>query len=225
MSPLERLSTDLGYRFADGSLLEAALTHRSAGGSNNERLEFLGDAVVNLVIAEELFRRRPELPEGDLSRLRASLVRGSTLAQLAADLDLGACLRLGPGERKSGGFRRGSILADALEAVFGSIYLDGGFPAAAGVIRGVFSARLDNLPPVEELKDPKTRLQEYLQARGRPLPKYRVADVTGEDHRQRFTVECRLADDGQCFSGEGRSRREAEQAAARGCLDGLLANG
>jgi len=176
------------------------------------------------VIAEELFRRRPELPEGDLSRLRASLVRGSTLAEMAADLDLGSCLRLGPGERKSGGFRRGSILADALEAVFGAIYLDGGFAAAAAAIRKLYSARLSDLPPVDELKDPKTRLQEYLQARGRPVPNYGVADVAGEDHRQRFTVECRLPDDGRCFSGEGGSRREAEQAAARACLEGLHAD-
>ncbi len=225
MSPLQRLSQALGYQFREDALLEAAVTHRSAGGANNERLEFLGDAVVNLVIAEQLFRRHPDLAEGDLSRLRASLVRGGTLAELAGELNLGDCLRLGPGERKSGGARRTSILADALEAVLGAVYLDAGFEAAAAVIRRIFQRRLQDLPPVESLKDPKTRLQEYLQARGRPLPVYRVVDVSGQQHHRIFTVACELFQDGTSATGTGRSRRQAEQAAARASLESLADGG
>jgi ribonuclease-3 len=164
----------LGYECNDAALLEEALTHRSAGSSHNERLEFLGDAVLNFVVAKLVFDEFADADEGDLSRFRASLVSGETLAVIAAEIDLGSQLRLGSGELKSGGFRRKSILADALEALFGAVYLDGGFDAAARVIERLFVARLDRLPSAAELKDPKTRLQEALQARGLPLPSYAV---------------------------------------------------
>ncbi len=213
-----RLSKTLGYAFADDQLLEAALTHRSAAASNNERLEYLGDAVLGLVIAEAVFQRRAEASEGELSRLRASLVRGRTLAQIGADLVLGDYLHLGPGELKSGGYRRGSILADALEAVIGAIYLDGGFDPARRCILRLYEDRLANLPQVADLKDAKTRLQELLQGRGVGLPVYSVSEVTGEAHAQRFTVLCDVAQLQVRVTGEGSSRRRAEQDAAERAL-------
>ena len=216
-----RLCERLGLRFASDSLLEEALTHRSAGGPNNERLEFLGDGVLNFVIAHELFARFPDASEGDLSRLRAALVKKETLAALAAGLELGDFLRLGSGELKSGGFRRASILADALEAVFGAAYLDGGFGAAREVILRVYARELDNLPDSTALKDPKTRLQELLQARKLPLPEYRVVAVTGEAHAQTFTVACSVAGLSAALEGRGQSRRSAEQEAARQALESL----
>ena len=213
----------IGYRFDDDALLEAALTHRSAGQPNNERLEFLGDAVLGMVIAEVLFQRHPRLSEGDLSRLRSTLVRGATLAEVARDTRLGSHLRLGPGERKSGGHRRASILADALEALIGAVYLDGGLAPATDVIHRLWDTHLNNLPDVGELKDPKTRLQELLQGRGQALPGYRLETVSGDDHRQSFLVSCDIPGSG-CWQGEGSSRRRAEQAAAGAAMEALAAD-
>jgi ribonuclease-3 len=210
----DRLYTRLGYRFQDPTLLQDALTHRSVGSRNNERLEFLGDAILSFVMAEILYRRAPRATEGELSRLRASLVRGSTLADIARGLDLGEHLVLGSGELKSGGYRRESILADAFEAVLGAIYLDGGFEVCRQFIHDLFRERLARLPSPESLKDPKTRLQEWLQSRGLALPDYEVVEITGEDHDRRFTVSCRVSGLDSAMAGRGTSRRKAEQAAA-----------
>lgn len=206
----------LGYHFHQPLLLEQALTHRSAAGPNNERLEFLGDAILNLAISTELFRVCPRADEGELSRLRSSLVKGETLARLARELGIGDFLRLGSGELKSGGFRRDSILADALEAIFGAVYLDGGLESCRQLILRLYQDLLDQLPPTEELKDPKTRLQEYLQGRQLALPVYTVLAVTGEAHAQSFTVECSV--DELRTVAVGASRRKAEQEAARQAL-------
>lgn len=211
----------LGYECRDPLLLEAALTHRSAGGPHNERLEFLGDAILNCVVAMLLFREFGAADEGDLSRFRSSLVSGEALAVIAAEIGLGDQLRLGSGELKSGGFRRKSILADTLEALFGAIYLDGGYEAAAAVIERLFVPRLDRLPSAAELKDPKTRLQETLQARGLPLPSYVVESVSGEAHNQLFQVGCSVDMLGLKTVATGASRRRAEQAAAQLLLNAL----
>lgn len=184
-------------------------------------MEFLGDSILNFIIADELFHRYPDANEGELSRLRASLVKGDKLALLAADMELGECLVLGSGELKSGGFRRASILADALEAVFGSVYLDGGFEPCRKVILALYQGSLGNLPALDELKDPKTRLQEILQSRRLPLPEYEVIEVSGEAHNQRFKVSCYIEANDITVHGEGSSRRKAEQGAARKAL-GLL---
>ncbi len=217
----EALQRQIDYRFAVLGLLERALTHRSLGGSNNERLEFLGDGVLNFVIAEEVFRRRPEASEGELSRLRANLVNKPSLASLARGLGLGEQVRLGTGELKSGGHRRDSILADGLEAVFGAVYLDGGFAPAREVITYLYRERLADLPLLEQLKDPKTRLQEHLQAARLPLPEYQVIDVSGQAHAQTFRVSCRIAGVATVTLGEAGSRRQAEQGAAGAMLDRL----
>lgn len=215
----------LDYRFRDISLLLAALTHRSAGDANNERLEFLGDAILGVVIAEALYTRYPAASEGELSRLRASLVRKQTLAELARDLELGDFLRLGSGELKSGGFRRDSILADALEAIFGAVYQDSGFAACRSLILALYTERLENLPDdAAALKDPKTQLQEYLQGRGLELPTYTVLSVYGEAHAQTFQVECCVSSLEQCMRGTGSSRRRAEQQAAQKMLQALAAD-
>jgi ribonuclease III len=211
----------LDYECKDAALLEAALTHRSAGGSHNERLEFLGDAVLNCVIAKLIFSEFAAADEGDLSRFRASLVSGESLAVIAAEIHLGDQLRLGSGELKSGGFRRKSILADGLEALFGAIYLDGGFDAAARVIERLFIPRMDRLPSAAELKDPKTRLQEALQAQGLPLPTYAVDSISGEAHNQQFEVSCAVAALNLRTVAHGPSRRRAEQAAAQLLLNEL----
>lgn len=216
------LHKTLQYRFDDPGLFSRALTHRSVNGPNNERLEFLGDAVLDFVISEALFALRPEADEGDLSRLRASLVKDSSLAGIASDLGIGEFLILGSGERKSGGHRRESILADALEALFGAIYLDAGFDAAKAVIEKIFAERLTGLPDAKELRDPKTRLQEWLQARQLSLPKYELLDVSGKDHKQRFAVSCSVAELSQITSGTASSRRKAEQKAARAMLEILM---
>lgn len=208
----------LGYRCRDSGLLTAALTHRSAGGTNNERLEFLGDGVLNCVVADHLYRKFPGAQEGELSRLRARIVRRESLADVAAQIGLGEQLILGGGELRSGGFRRSSILADALEALFGAIYLDGGFDAACRAIEHVMASQLAKLAAVAELKDPKTRLQEYLQARGLQLPVYGVDQVMGENHQQIFIVRCDVAALGLRGSGTGPSRRAAEQHAAEQVL-------
>ncbi len=212
--PRQRLQDNLGYRFADRSLLERALTHRSLGAENNERLEFLGDAVLSFLVAEALHGQDVAAPEGRLTRLRASLVCRETLAEMARDVEIGPCLRLGGGELKSGGRDRDSILADAFEALVGAVYLDGHFDACRTVVADLFAGRLARALAGDSLKDAKTRLQEILQARGEPLPVYRVTGVDGADHAQRFTVECALDDLGIVTVGTGRSRRGAEQSAA-----------
>lgn len=218
--PADELCAALGYTFTDKAWLETALTHRSYGTPNNERLEFLGDAVLNFVIADELYKRFSHASEGQLSRLRASLVKGETLAALARGVNLGKCLKLGSGELKTGGHRRASILAGAFEALLGGIYRDGGFRACRRIITAVYKDRLDNISPSQNLKDPKTRLQELLQSRRSPVPAYRVTSVEGEAHTQVFHVECVLSN-GDITVGEGTSRRKAEQAAAQKALDRL----
>lgn len=205
----------LGYRFSDGQLLALALTHRSVGGRNNERLEFLGDALINACVADALYRRHAGLEEGDLSRLRASLVNQETLAEVARELDLGAHLTLGPGELKSGGHRRASILADALEALIGAVFLDAGFESAHNTVLRLLDSRLASPPSTDSLKDAKTRLQEALQARDLPLPAYAVESVRGEPHRQTFRVSCSIETLQVRTEGEGSSRRAAEQEAAQ----------
>ncbi len=218
ISSASGLQRALAYQFSELALLEQALTHRSASKVNNERLEFLGDGVLNFIIADVLFERFPEASEGQLSRLRANLVRGVTLAVLARELRLGDYLQLGPGERKSGGHRRDSILAGALEAVIGAIYLDAGFDAARRWVKTLYREQLADLTLDQGMKDPKTRLQEYLQGRGMPLPVYRVVATEGSVHEQRFRVECLLPDSNEITEGKGTSRRKAEQDAARAAL-------
>jgi len=215
------LGKSLGYRFEDSGLLDAAVTHRSAGSGNNERLEFLGDAVLGHVIAEWLYSTCPDATEGQLSRLRATLVKRETLADIARGLELGEYLRLGSGELKSGGFRRDSILADALEAVLGGILLDGGFETCRACIHRLFAGRFDALSAADELKDPKTRLQEYLQSRKLALPVYAMTRVSGKAHHQQFVVECRIDALEAVATGSGGSRRKAEQSAADNMLEQL----
>ncbi len=216
--PGARLGERLGYRFDDPALAAAALVHRSAGGASNERLEFLGDAVIALAVAAWLYRHNPELAEGDLTRLRASLVSRDSLARLAHELDLGALLELGEGERRSGGGARRSIIGNGLEAAIGAVFLDGGYEAACKVVHELFAERFAKLPDAESLKDPKTRLQERLQARGLGLPEYVLAATRGPEHARRFEVECRVPALGLAASGAGASKRAAEQAAAAAAL-------
>jgi len=209
----------LGYAFRQPDLLRHALTHRSYGASNNERLEFVGDAVLNCVIGVVLYERFASLPEGDLSRVRASLVNQETLARVARSLALGTEIKVGEGEQKSGGTDRASILADALEAVFGAVFLDGGFDAARGVIVACYGDLLAHADPALLGKDPKTRLQEWLQARRLPVPDYAIIVTSGEAHAQIFEVECRIPALGIVTGGRGNSRRAAEQAAAEVALE------
>jgi ribonuclease-3 len=211
MTPVEKLIPE---GVMDSPVFERALIHRSKGKRNNERLEFLGDAVLNLVIADALYHKLPDEREGILSRLRASLVNKESLAELGGELDLGSLIKLGPGELKSGGFRRDSILADAMEAIIGAVYELKGFEAARHYIHQVYDDKLANLPDLGELKDPKSRLQEYLQAKGKALPIYELVSVTGEAHDQYFSVECLVEDLGLSAIGEGGSRKKAEQEAA-----------
>jgi ribonuclease-3 len=214
------VSTDrLGHRFDDPDLLRRALTHRSAGSKNNERLEFLGDSLVNLIVADALFVRWPRCDEGELTRARAALVREASLAEIARTLQLGDRLELGPGELKSGGFRRDSILADALEAVVGAIYLDAGFEACRDVVLPWFEPMIAALPAGKTAKDAKTRLQEWVQARQQALPEYRLVSADGEDHDKTFNVVCVMEEAGVETPGTGPSRRQAEQAAAQAALD------
>jgi ribonuclease III len=212
----------LGYEVRDMALFSAALTHRSAARLHNERLEFLGDAVLNLSIAEHLFRGNPHADEGDLSRLRAWLVSSQPLAETAAQIGLGEVLRLGSGELKTGGFRRQSILADTLEALFGAVYLDAGLDAAQRVIFQLFAERMAHMPQADDLKDSKTRLQEHLQSRGLPLPAYAVVRTEGEIHAQTFWVQCEVSALGVQATGQGLSRRRAEQQAAAAVLQQIL---
>ncbi|MEE4300941.1 MAG: ribonuclease III [Pseudomonadales bacterium] len=222
VAPLEAC---IGHCFRDGSLLELALTHRSRSGNrNNERLEFLGDAYLGFVIGDELFRRHPEAQENALTLMRASLVQRRTLAEVARGIDLGDYLRLGPGELKSGGFRRDSILSDAVEALIGAVLLDAGEGAARSLILHLLGARLDAERPGAVAKDAKTRLQELLQGRGRALPDYEVVDVHGSEHAREFRVACRLRDGELSAEGRGRSRRAAEQEAAAAVLRVLEAS-
>ncbi len=213
-----RLARLLGHHFRREDLLDQALTHRSAGGPNNERLEFLGDALIGFVVAEALVGRLPEADEGTLSRMRAALVKRESLAELARGLAFGDHLHLGAGELRTGGHNRDSILADALEAVLGAVYLDAGFEAARAVAMGLFRNPLEEVSAAPAGKDPKTRLQELLQARRRPIPEYQVVSVGGSQHAQSFRVSCLLPDQGTLTQGEGSSRRRAEQAAAEAML-------
>jgi ribonuclease III len=212
---LEGFGLRIGHCFSDIELLRRALTHRSYGAAHNERLEFLGDSVVNCAVALELYRKFPRLAEGELSRLRANLVNQQSLAAIAVRFEFGERLYLGEGELKSGGARRPSMLADAVEAVIGAAFLDGGFEAAGKVVRALFGSALDTIDPVASGKDPKTLLQEHLQARKIALPLYTVIATRGEAHEQQFQVECAIPDLGVRTLGEGASRRSAEQEAAR----------
>lgn len=216
-----RLEQALGHRFSDPSLLLTALTHRSHSSPHNERLEFLGDSILNCVIARQLFDRFPALPEGDLSRLRANLVRQDSLHQLALALSLGQYLRLGEGEQKSGGSQRPSILADTLEALFGAIWQDAGFDAASAVIARLYTDLLAAIAPGQPIKDAKTRLQEYLQGRRLGLPKYALSGTEGQAHAQQFNVTCEIDALRIRTEGSGASRRAAEQMAAQRALERL----
>ncbi|HAS2713015.1 TPA: ribonuclease III [Vibrio cholerae] len=219
--PMNKLTSKLGYTFKETELLNLALTHRSANGKHNERLEFLGDSILSFVIADELYRRFPKVNEGDMSRMRATLVRGNTLAELGREFDLGDYLKLGPGELKSGGFRRDSILADAVEAIIGAIYLDSVLETARSIVLEWYHGRLEEIKPGASQKDPKTRLQEFLQGRRKPLPVYTVTNIKGEAHNQEFTVACEVAGMDTPVIGKGTSRRKAEQAAAETALEQL----
>ncbi|NVJ66221.1 MAG: ribonuclease III [Gammaproteobacteria bacterium] len=219
----ERLLRRLDYQFSNQKLFKQALTHRSASGSHNERLEFLGDAILGMVIAEALFEKFPKTDEGKLSRLRSSLVKGKTLSELALELELGECLYLGEGELKTGGFRRGSILADAFEALLGAVYLDSDFNTTKSLIQNLYQTRLDSLSLETVVKDPKTRLQEWLQSRKSELPEYDLIKISGEAHQQHFEVVCRVDFSGsKQTDGDGTSRRNAEQMAAKKMLIMLL---
>ncbi|QID17772.1 ribonuclease III [Nitrogeniibacter mangrovi] len=217
---LDRLEQRLDYAFSNPRLLRQALTHRSYGQPNYERLEFLGDSIVNHVVALALFERYPHLREGELSRLRAHLVCQQTLYELALELGLGAALLLGDGELKSGGAERPSILSDALEAIIAAIYLDGGYDPSKAFVDRIFTSRLALLDPDKSLKDPKTRLQEWLQARKQPLPRYALVEVRGEAHAQEFEVECAVGERLRT-RGVGSSRRAAEQASAADAMNQL----
>ena len=219
---LKSLETALGYTFSDLTLLEQALTHRSFSSKNNERLEFLGDSVLGSSVSSLLFHRFHQLDEGDLSRVRASLVKQATLAEIAQGLHLSDLLRLGEGELKSGGFRRPSILADAVEAILGAIYLDGGFEAARKVIEGLYQSMLERIDPLTAGKDAKTVLQEYLQAHKIALPNYTVVDTRGAAHDQEFEVSCEVPALNIVVTASGSSRRAAEQIAAQNILESLL---
>jgi len=217
-APLQHLTRTLDYQFRDSGLLERALTHRSAASHNNERLEYLGDALLDFFVAEALYFRFRQADEGQLSRLRARLVKKDSLAEVARSLELGEHLKLGPGELRSGGHARDSILADATEAVLAAVYLDGGMEAAQRVMKRLFQSKLEEIDPEQALKDPKTRLQEYLQAHKHPLPEYGILKVSGSQHQQRFEVFCRVPDLDLERQGAGTSRRRAEQQAARNML-------
>lgn len=217
----KEFSRRLGYEFSKPELLRQALTHRSFGTPNNERLEFLGDSVLNCVIATVIYHLYTRLPEGDLSRLRAHLVKEPTLAEIARSLNLGEHLILGEGEMKSGGFRRPSILADTLEAVMGAIYLDGGFEKVVLIIEELYALLLKDLDPATLGKDPKTMLQEYLQGRRIALPRYSIVATRGEAHEQHFQVECLIPELNIRALGEGGSRRNAEQDAAKNAYQAI----
>lgn len=217
----KRLQQRLGYDFRDPAQLDLALTHRSHGAHNNERLEFLGDSILNFIIGEALFRRFPEAREGQLSRLRSQMVKGETLSAIAREFEVGECLLLGEGEMKSGGSRRDSILADTIEALIGGIYLESGFEVCAERVNAWYRERLDALSLASPAKDAKTRLQEFLQAHKLPLPEYNVVEVEGEAHAHRFTIECRVAPLKEPARARANSRRVAEKQAAADVLEQL----
>lgn len=222
MRDLERLCRHLGHQFNNLNLLKQALTHRSYSSENNERFEFLGDSILSFVIANALFGLFPEQTEGKLSRLRAFLVKGEMLAEIANELDLGQYLYLGQGELKSGGFRRASILADTLEAIFAAVFLDAGIEASQKLILKLYSSRLEDANLHNNLKDSKTELQEYLQANKKPLPEYQLIKIEGEEHEQVFYVSCKISGIKKVTTGHGHSRRKAEQHAASQFLAELL---
>lgn len=223
MNPIliSKLQRKLGYSFKQPQLLHQALTHRSASSKHNERLEFLGDSILSYVIANELYHRFPKVDEGDMSRMRATLVRGNTLAEIAREFELGECLKLGPGELKSGGFRRDSILADTIEALIGGVFLDSGIEQTQTLILNWYHSRLENISPGDKQKDAKTRLQEHLQGRHLPLPTYLIVQVKGEAHVQEFTIHCQISGLEQALVGISSSRRKAEQIAAEKALKKL----
>ena len=216
------LQDRLQHRFEQPRLLERAITHRSFSSDHYERLEFLGDSVLSLAVSTLLFEKLTDLPEGDLSRVRANLVKQETLFDIATRMGLPQVLKLGDGEKRSGGHKRPSILADALEAIIGAVYLDAGFEAANALVRRLYSGLALNAQMSAMGKDPKTALQEWLQARKMKLPQYRVVGTQGEAHRQTFDVECLITETGHCERGIGASRRAAEQAAASAMLEHLL---
>src|SRR3954471_7771107 len=224
VSQADTLTARLGYAPNDRALFVVALTHRSAEGPNNERLEFLGDSVLNLLMSERLYRECPSASEGDLSRLRARLVSEEPLAEVASEMQLGELLSLGSGELKTGGFRRHSILADAFEALCGALFLDGGLDTVRERLVPLFESRIGSLPEPATLKDAKTKLQEHLQANGRSLPVYAVKRTTGEPHAQMFVVSCAVPHVSIETEGEGPSRRRAEQVAAQAALRALGLN-
>jgi ribonuclease III len=219
---IENLIGRLGYQFKNPALLMQALTHRSFSGNNNERLEFLGDSVLNFIIAHQLYLRFPRLPEGDLSRLRAQLVKESTLSEIAFSLNIGDALKLGEGELKSAGWRRPSILADALEAIIGAVYSDGGFSAAESLVLNLYADKLASIDPKMIEKDAKSQLQEYLQGKKMELPEYGVVLIEGEAHAQTFKIECVIEKLNITTVGEGTSRRIAEQQAAQLALEKII---
>ncbi|MEL6711347.1 MAG: ribonuclease III [Pseudomonadota bacterium] len=219
--PLQRLQDKLGYQFRDLARLQQALTHRSADAPHNERLEFLGDAVLGFVVADHLYHQMHQIREGQLTRMRSHLVRGDTLAEIARRLELGTVLSLGQGERHSGGAERTSILSDAVEAIIAAVYLDGGLTAAHDLIHRLLADPLDNPVTTLQAKDPKTRLQEHLQAQGLPLPTYQIQQTRGSQHQQTFTVSCHLPQPDLHTTGRGTNRRKAEQAAAAAALNQL----
>lgn len=219
---LSALIAKLGYEYNDPALVELALSHRSIGKHNNERLEFLGDSILNFIVADALFQRFPTAHEGQLSQMRAQLVKGKTLADIGREFSLGDYLNLGPGELKSGGHRRASILADAVEALIGAMYVDGGMAATRDVVLHWLDSRLALIEPAADAnKDAKSQLQELLQGRKHPLPAYNLVNTSGSDHQQRFEVQCQVAVLQHSFCGEGSSRRAAEQAAAQLALEAL----
>ena len=221
---IQKLEKILNYNFKDKNLLELALTHRSFQGKNNERLEFLGDSILNFIIAKLLFKKFDLLPEGDLSRLRSQLVKSTTLSEIGILLNLGDYLILGEGELKSSGWRRPSILADSVEAIIGAIFIDGGISAASDLIKGWFKERIDSIDPNDIQKDSKSILQELLQARKIGLPEYNVVAIEGEAHCQNFKVSCSILKLGLSIEGEGTSRKIAEQNAAEDVLKKLKNN-
>lgn len=224
MQQLIKLQKKLGYQFNQIHWLKQAITHRSASNNHNERLEFLGDSILNFIIGEALYEQFPHVNEGDLSRMRATLVREKTLAIIARQLELGDYMLLGPGELKSGGFRRDSILSDCVEAIIGAIYLDSDFTQVIPIVRQWYKEFLAKIQPGDNQKDPKTRLQELLQGKKQPLPEYEVIDIQGEAHNQKFTVICRVEAYNSQIKGTGSSRRKAEQAAAEAMFTALSKN-
>lgn len=221
MINIKKLQKTIEYEFKDMSLLNLALTHRSASGHHNERLEFLGDSILSFVISTELYTKFPKIDEGDMSRMRAALVRGKTLAEIALEFNVGDCLHLGPGELKSGGYRRESILADTMEAIIGAVFLDSDIDSINTVLLSWYKERLENIKPGQQ-KDPKTQLQEYLQSKHVALPEYKVISITGEAHAQKFTISCKIDGLDQKLQAVGGSRRKAEQLVAKQALEKLI---